>query len=122
MPRTWTAVSTPHLRRVFLGLRSRSEVLRGETLDEEQLILADVFALGLVLWFMCTGARPLQHLDNDGMHKPASHVMKAFKDGRMPRPRLADARLSAFFRSLLLRMSRRALECENSSVRLAVGG
>eukprot|EP00913_Durusdinium_trenchii_P034905 g32651.t1 len=34
------------------------------------------------------GARPLQHLDNDGMHKPSDHVVKAFKDGRRPRPRL----------------------------------
>ncbi|CAK9107957.1 Mitogen-activated protein kinase kinase kinase 7 (Transforming growth factor-beta-activated kinase 1) (TGF-beta-activated kinase 1) [Durusdinium trenchii] len=77
-------------------LYSAPEMLKkldGETpaVDEELCIKADVFALGLVLWFMCTGARPLQHLDNDGMHKPSDHVVKAFKDGRRPRPRLADA-------------------------------
>lgn len=70
-------------------LYSPPEVLRKES-PEEQVIAADVFALGLILWFMCTGARPFQHLDNDGLHKPPEHVMKAFKGGRIPRPRLAD--------------------------------
>lgn len=70
-------------------LYSPPEVLRKEA-AEEQVIAADVFALGLVLWMMCTGARPLQHLDNDGLHKPPEHVMKAFKNGQVPRPRLAD--------------------------------
>lgn len=70
-------------------LYSPPEVLRKES-TEEQVIAADVFALGLILWFMCTGARPFQNLDNDGLHKPPEHVMKAFEGGRIPRPRLAD--------------------------------
>mmetsp|Transcript_3192 Transcript_3192/g.7488 ORF Transcript_3192/g.7488 Transcript_3192/m.7488 type:complete len:535 (+) Transcript_3192:26-1630(+) len=70
-------------------LYSAPEVLRGEACDEvEKGIAADVFALGLVLWFMCTGTRPFQHLDNDGTHKPSDHVMEAFKEGRVPRPSL----------------------------------
>ncbi|CAE6920173.1 Tak1 [Symbiodinium natans] len=70
-------------------LYSAPEVLAGEPCDEvEKCIAADVFALGLVFWLMCTGMRPFQHLDNDGRHKPSDHVMEAFKEGRVPRPSL----------------------------------
>ncbi|CAE7943744.1 drkC [Symbiodinium sp. KB8] len=78
-------------------LYSAPEVLAGEPCNEvEKCIAADVFALGLVLWLMCTGIRPFQHLDNDGMHKPSDHVMEAFKEGRVPRPSLQAVKDSRF--------------------------
>eukprot|EP00933_Yihiella_yeosuensis_P011404 TRINITY_DN1186_c2_g4_i1.p1 TRINITY_DN1186_c2_g4~~TRINITY_DN1186_c2_g4_i1.p1 ORF type:complete len:578 (+),score=103.06 TRINITY_DN1186_c2_g4_i1:90-1736(+) len=65
-------------------LYSAPEVLIGQ----EYTAAADIYAFGLMLWFMCTGARPLADLDNDGRLPPPEHVLKAFRDGDPPKPPL----------------------------------
>jgi len=65
-------------------LYSAPEVLLGSSYDPE----ADIYSFALVLWFICTGVRPLAHLDNDGGHLPSEHVLEAFAKGQPPRPSL----------------------------------
>mmetsp|Transcript_21167 Transcript_21167/g.59185 ORF Transcript_21167/g.59185 Transcript_21167/m.59185 type:complete len:207 (-) Transcript_21167:52-672(-) len=62
---------------------------------------ADIYAFAFIVWFLCTGIRPLAHLDNDGEHLPEEHVLKAFSEGKAPRPSLAKVALRKDMKGLI---------------------
>lgn len=62
---------------------------------------ADIYAFAFIVWFFCTGIRPLAHLDNDGEHDPEEHVLEAFREGKVPRPNLAKVKLGRDMKMLI---------------------
>lgn len=62
---------------------------------------ADIFAFAMIVWFICTGARPYAHLDNDGHHEPDEHILQRFAEGRMQRPSLKDVALRKDMKALI---------------------
>lgn len=59
-------------------LYSAPEILKDD--PEPYTDKADIFAMAMILWFMATGRRPLENLDNDGTRRPGFHVFKAFRE------------------------------------------
>jgi len=70
-------------------------------LEQRYKTSADIYSFAFILWFICTGTRPLAHLDNDGSHRPTDHVLEAFKTGKAPRPSLRSVNLGHDVRDLL---------------------